>query len=111
VSGSAPRSAGGFDGVVEASGADVIVHVHVVPRCGVRGLAGRHGGALRIRVQEPPVDGRATEAARRVLAEVLGVAAGRVTLRSGERSRSKRFRVADFDLETARGRVAAALAE
>jgi uncharacterized protein (TIGR00251 family) len=89
------------------SGPDVIVHVHVVPRCGVRGVHGRHGDALRIRVPEPPVDGRATEAARRVLAEVLGVAASRVALVSGERSRAKRYRVAGLDARAASDRLAA----
>ena len=75
-----------------------MITVHVQPRSGRRAVVGPHGGAIRIRVNEPAVDGRATEGARRLLAEVLGVAPGRVELHSGPRSRVKRFLVADGDL-------------
>ena len=67
--------------------------MHVQPRAGRTQVAGRHGDALRIRVAAPPVDGRATEAARVALADALGVAPRPVTLVAGERSRLKRFRV------------------
>jgi uncharacterized protein YggU (UPF0235/DUF167 family) len=51
----------------------VVLHVHVLPRAGKTEITGRHGDALRIRVAAPPVDGRATEAARRAVADALGV--------------------------------------
>jgi uncharacterized protein len=73
----------------------VVVAVHVQPRSGTTRVAGRHGDALRIRVAAPPVDGRATEAARLALAGALAVAPARVSLVSGERSRLKRFLVRD----------------
>lgn len=50
-------------------------------------------GALTIYVREPAVEGKATEAAARLLAEHLGVPRSRVTLASGATSRIKRFRV------------------
>ncbi len=50
-------------------------------------------GALTIYVREPAVEGKATEAAARLLAEHLGVPRSRVTLVSGATSRIKRFRV------------------
>ena len=50
-------------------------------------------GALTIYVRERAVDGRATEAAARLLSEHLGVARSRVQLISGAASRFKRFRV------------------
>ena len=49
-----------------------MVHVHVQPRAGRTGITGRHGNALKIRVSEPPVDGRATAAAAQALAEAGG---------------------------------------
>ena len=88
----------------------VIVAVHVQPRAGRTHVAGRHGDALRIRVAAPPVEGRATEAARVALAEALGVAPAAVTLVAGERSRLKRFRVAGLSMDDAKGRVRALLA-
>jgi len=71
----------------------LVVEVHVQPRAGRRGLTGRHGDALRIRVTAPPAEGRANDETGRVLAEVLGVAPGAVTLVQGARSRWKRFAV------------------
>lgn len=44
-----------------------------------------------VAVQAPAVDGRATEATRRALAEAFGVRPARVTLRAGETSRDKLF--------------------
>ena len=75
------------------AGADAVVHVHVQPRSGQDEIGGRHGNALRVRVQAPPVDGRATEAVRRVLGAAFGVSPSQVELLSGERSRLKRFRL------------------
>jgi uncharacterized protein YggU (UPF0235/DUF167 family) len=61
---------------------------------------------LKIRVAAPPVDGRATEAARRALAEALHVSPAAVTLVSGEHSRLKRFRVDGLDVAAAAQRLA-----
>ncbi|MFY1637535.1 DUF167 domain-containing protein [Solwaraspora sp. WMMB335] len=55
---------------------------------------GVHGPALVVAVTAPPVDGRATEAARRALAAALDVAPRRVSLRTGAGSRDKLFVVA-----------------
>jgi uncharacterized protein (TIGR00251 family) len=71
----------------------LVVEVHVQPRAGRRGLHGRHGDALKVRVQAPPLDGRANEETAAVLADALGVAPGAVTLVQGGRSRWKRFAV------------------
>jgi uncharacterized protein len=54
---------------------------------------GPHGPAIVVAVHAAAVDGRATEAARRALAEALGLAASRVWLRSGAVSRDKLFTV------------------
>ncbi|HLU33819.1 MAG TPA: DUF167 domain-containing protein [Natronosporangium sp.] len=54
---------------------------------------GPHGPALVIAVTAPAVGGRATEAARRALAEALGVRRSAVALRTGAASRDKLFTV------------------
>lgn len=56
---------------------------------------GPHGPALVVAVRAPAVDGRATEAARRALAEALGVRPASVALRTGATSRDKLFLVDD----------------
>ncbi len=50
-------------------------------------------GALTIYVRERAVEGKATEAAARLLAEHLGVPRSRVELVAGATSRVKRFRI------------------
>jgi uncharacterized protein len=73
------------------------VPVRVKPGSARVRVGGRHDGpygpALVVAVHAPPVDGRATEAARRALAEALGVRPAQVTLRSGAASRDKLFEV------------------
>jgi uncharacterized protein len=54
---------------------------------------GPHGPALVIAVHAPAVDGRATEAARRALADALGVRPAAVSLRTDAASRDKLFLV------------------
>lgn len=57
------------------------------------GYDGPHGPAIIVAVQAPAVDGRATEAARRALAQALAVPAATVALRTGQSSRDKLFRI------------------
>lgn len=82
------------------------MHVHVLPRSGRTEIVGPHGDALKVRVAAPPVDGRATEAARVALADALGVAPATVTVVSGERSRLKRLRVDGIGADEALRRLA-----
>jgi uncharacterized protein len=53
------------------------------------GFAGRHGDAWKVRVAQPPEDGRANEAVLRLLAETLDVPRASVVLVSGHSSRDK----------------------
>jgi uncharacterized protein YggU (UPF0235/DUF167 family) len=50
-------------------------------------------GALTVYVRERAVDGKATEAVHKLLADHLGVPKSRVELVSGATSRLKRFRI------------------
>ncbi|MEU7822330.1 DUF167 domain-containing protein [Catellatospora sp. NPDC049133] len=72
-----------------------VVAVRVKPGAGRTRVGGTypgpHGTALVVAVQAPAVDGRATEAARRALAEALGLPAATVSLRTGLASRDKLF--------------------
>jgi uncharacterized protein YggU (UPF0235/DUF167 family) len=56
---------------------------------------GSLGPALVIAVTAPPVDGRATEAVRKALADALGLPFSAITLRSGATGRDKLFSVTD----------------
>src|SRR3954465_10855657 len=67
--------------------------VRVVPRASRSAVAGEHGGALKVRVAAPPVEGAANEELTRLLAKAFGVAARDVEVLSGHASKTKRVRV------------------
>jgi uncharacterized protein YggU (UPF0235/DUF167 family) len=91
---------------VREHGTGVIVAVQVRPRSRP-GLEVTEAG-LVIRVAAPPEKGRATEHARRVLAEALDVPPSSVELRSGPTSRRKTFIVEGVTPLDARSRLLAA---
>jgi uncharacterized protein YggU (UPF0235/DUF167 family) len=64
--------------------------VHVTPRASRERVGGAHGGALRVAVREPPVEGEANAACARALARALGVGRAALTLDPGARGRRKR---------------------
>jgi uncharacterized protein len=63
--------------------------LRVSPRSRRPGIAGRHGDAWRVRVAEPPEDGRANEAVLDLLARTLDLPRSRFALVSGHSSREK----------------------
>ena len=63
--------------------------VHVQPRAARTELRDVHNGALRVRVQAPPVDGAANAAVVELLAASLGVPRRSVRIVSGETARLK----------------------
>jgi len=76
----------------EEAGA-LVLELHVQPGAKRTEVAGEHGGALKLRLAAPPVDGQANDALLRFLAEAFGVPLRSVTLVRGAASRSKRVRV------------------
>ena len=64
--------------------------------------AGVHGASLKLRINAPPVDGKANEAVLAFLAERLGVRRQAVRLASGATSRAKRVAVDGVDVDPAR---------
>ncbi len=76
--------------------------VHIQPGASSSAVAGMHGDRLRIRIQAPPVDGRANQALERFLAEQLEVAPSRVRVVAGITSRRKTVEVSGVDVARAR---------
>lgn len=72
-----------------ATARGVRLTLHIQPRAGRTGVAGRYGDALKLRLAAPPVDGAANEALVRFLAERLDVPRARITLVGGATSRRK----------------------
>jgi uncharacterized protein len=78
--------------------------VQVVPRAG-RTEVTLEGGKVLVRVKAPPVEGRATEEAGRVLAAALRIPPSSVRLRSGARARHKLFELTGITSEEALRRL------
>jgi len=89
---------------VRGSGTGCTVAVGVIPRSPRPGVVVEERG-LVIRVRAAPEGGRATEEARRRLAEALGVSPSTVRLRTGMTSRAKTFEVAVLGPEDVRARL------
>lgn len=68
--------------------------VRVTPRASRDAIDGEYQGALKVRVTAPPVDDRANEAVRKLLAERLNVPLSAAKILSGEKSRNKRVQIA-----------------
>jgi uncharacterized protein (TIGR00251 family) len=67
----------------------VILTVRVVPRSSRNKVDGLMDDALKVRLQAPPVEGKANDTLVEFLAKTLRVSPSQITLLSGERARTK----------------------
>jgi hypothetical protein len=67
--------------------------VRVQPRASRNEIAGEWQGAVRVRLTAPPVDDKANEELRRLLADRLNVPLAAVRIAHGQRSRSKHVEI------------------
>jgi uncharacterized protein (TIGR00251 family) len=77
--------------------------VRVQPRGSRDEIVGEYQDGLKIRLTAPPVNGRANEALRKLLAARLKVPLTAVRIASGERSSTKRVEVHGVSAATIRG--------
>ncbi len=78
--------------IQERNGA-VLFPVRVQPRANKDEVAGEMGGALKVRLQAPALEGRANEALIEFLAQLLKTPKSAVRILSGDRSRTKRIEI------------------
>jgi uncharacterized protein (TIGR00251 family) len=74
-------------------GAACQLDVHVVPNARRTEVDGEHGGALRVRLGAPAVDGKANAALTDYLAQCCDVPRRAVQIKSGLTSRRKRVQI------------------
>lgn len=86
-----PHSTRGIE-LSERDGA-VVFSVRVQPRASRDEVGGEWQGALKVRLTAPPVDDKANEALRRLLAERLNVPLSAVSILAGSRGRTKRVAI------------------
>lgn len=78
--------------LTEADGG-VILTLRIQPRASRNEIAGRLGDVLKVRLQAPPVEGKANKALIEFLAETLDMPRRNITILSGDTSRNKRVRI------------------
>ena len=71
----------------------LVLTLHIQPGASRTEVAGVHGGAVKLRVASPPVDGKANAALLAYLADAFDVSLRAVTLVRGQASRQKTVRI------------------
>jgi uncharacterized protein len=82
-----------------------ILRVHVAPNAKINKVVGEHGGAIKIKLRAPAVEGKANAALIAFLAERLKVPARTVVLVRGQKSRDKVIRIDGLSEDDARRRL------
>jgi hypothetical protein len=82
-----------------------VIRVRVQPRASRDEVLGWREETLRLRVSAPPLDGRANDAVRRVIARAAGLAPSAVSIAAGEGSRDKLVRVVGLTAAALRERL------
>lgn len=72
-------------------GDNLTIHIYAQPGAKSTQIVGIHDGALKIRLNAPPVDGRANDALQKFLAKQFNVSTKCVQLITGEKNRRKKF--------------------
>jgi len=92
---------------LESTPAGPVLSVHVVPRASKTQLGELMEGAIKIRLREPPVEGKANKALLKFLAKILGVSGSAAVLLSGETARRKRVLIRGVTAEEVRNKLQA----
>jgi uncharacterized protein (TIGR00251 family) len=82
-----------------------ILRLHVVPNAKIDSVVGEHGGAIKIKLRAPAVEGKANAALIRFLAKQLKLSRHSIVLESGHRSRDKLIRIDGLTAEDVRTRM------
>ena len=73
------------------------VRIRVIPNARKTEFAGYREGELILRLNAPPVDGKANKAAVEFVSKYLGLPRSAVLLTGGERSRHKIFKIVGLE--------------
>jgi uncharacterized protein len=77
----------------------IIFTVRVVPRASKSEIVGELGGALKVRIASPPVDGAANSELIKLLSKQFGVSKSEVEIVSGQTSKLKQIRITNLKIE------------
>ncbi len=83
----------------------LLLSLYVQPRSGQNAIVGLHGDAVKLRLNAPPVDGKANKAVIAFFAKSLKIPKSAVTIKSGLQSRMKKILLTGVDEEQVRGLI------
>jgi len=91
--------------IVATYNGSVILSVRVQPRAPRTNIVGELGGALKIRLAAPPVDGKANEELIRFFAQIFNLPRKEIEIISGEKSRNKQLRINGISVDQIRREI------
>ena len=91
--------------LIHESDGGVSFAVKVHPRARKNAITGELGGALKVSLTTPPVEGRANEACIELFSKLLKLPRSSITIASGQTSRQKVIRVSGISAEEVRRRI------
>jgi len=77
----------------------IILTIRVVPRASKNEISGELGDAIKIRLQAPPVEGKANKALIQFLSDALNIQWNRISILSGDTGRNKRVLIRGISAE------------
>jgi uncharacterized protein len=78
---------------------------HIVPNARATKAVGEHGGAIKIKLRAPAIEGKANAALRSFLAEELRIPERNIVLERGQKSRDKLIRIEELSEEEVQRRL------
>jgi uncharacterized protein (TIGR00251 family) len=83
----------------EDKGNAIIINIRAVPRSAQNSIQGLHGDALKVRIQAPPIDGKANAFLVKFLSRHWKIPRSTITILSGETGRNKRLQISPASAE------------
>ncbi len=84
---------------ITSTNVGIVINVRVLPGASRNEISGILNDSLKIRLQSPPVEGKANKALIKFLAGKLDIAKNKVSIISGEHSRDKRILIEGLTAE------------
>ena len=75
----------------------IIFTVRVVPRASKSEVIGDFGGALKVKLKSPPIDGAANAELTKILAEFFAIPKSAVEIFAGQTSKTKKVKIRGSD--------------
>ena len=71
----------------------MILSIHLIPGASLNEVVGWYGGALKVRIAAPPVEGKSNEELIRFLAKKLRLTQSEIEITSGTTSKRKKVKI------------------